>query len=423
MSASRFRMLPPSAAPLYPRDILAGLKALGNPDQAQENLRTAIRDKFGVRHVFFTTSGRAGLSAGLQALHALNPDRDEVLLPAFTSFSVPSAVVNAGLKVSLYDLQADTLAPDMESLERAMGPRTLCVVVCHLFGYPVDLEPIESLCRRAGAFLFDDAAQAMGASIGGRLAGTMGDVGLFSLSRGKNMTAVDGGIVLTDRDDVAERIAGLIPSRRTGTLAFLRDAVQASALVAMLHPRAYWMPASMPFLNLGASIFSPQFEISGMDAFRCALATSGADRLDAVNGGRSNIAALIFNRLNTLKGVRTIRPLPGAEPVFLRLPVLPASGHWPGSTVPEAPALGVVRSYPLALHQITALAPHLAHRPACPVSESLAANLLTLPTHRFVTHEDLAALQKIFRGAVSSEDEASIWFSPTTAGPHLEKRA
>jgi dTDP-4-amino-4,6-dideoxygalactose transaminase len=180
-------------------DILAGMRGVGRPHEVAEELRHAIQDKFGARHVFFATSGRAGLSAGLTALRRLNPERDEVLLPAYTSFSVPSAVVNAGLKVSLYDLNPETLAPDMASLERAMSPRTLCVVACHLFGYPVDLEPLRELCRVSGAALFDDAAQAMGASIDGKLVGTMGDVGLFSLSRGKNMTAVDGGIVLTDR--------------------------------------------------------------------------------------------------------------------------------------------------------------------------------------------------------------------------------
>jgi perosamine synthetase len=76
-----------------------------------------------------------------------------VLLPAFTSFSVPSAVVNAGLKVSLYDLHPRTLAPDPVSLEKAMNHKTLCVVACHLFGYPLDLGPLRELCRAHGAAL------------------------------------------------------------------------------------------------------------------------------------------------------------------------------------------------------------------------------------------------------------------------------
>lgn len=409
--STKFRMLPPSAAPLRPADILAGLKAMANPHEALDSLREAVQKKFGVRHAFFATSGRAGLSAGLRALRRLNPDRDEVLLPAYTSFSVPSAVVNAGLKVSLYDLQADTLAPDMESLERAMGPRTLCVVACHLFGYPVDLKPIETLCRQHGAALFDDAAQAMGASIGGRLAGTMGDVGLFSLSRGKNMTAVDGGIVLTDRDDVAEGLAGLLPPESFSLAAFFRNCVHSSALLAMLHPRAYWLPASIPFLHIGASVFDPEFASSGMEPYRCGLASNVLNRLDLLNSARRTMAASLLVDLNELETVCTIRPMHNADPVFLRLPVLPTAGVWPGGNTPDNPTLGVVRSYPQPLHEISLLKAHLVTSGTFPVSAMLAKNLVTLPTHVFVQKNDAAKMMAHFHDFFSNRAEESIWFS------------
>ena len=391
---TKFRMLPPSAAPLRPADILAGLKAMANPHEALDGLREAVQKKFGVRHAFFATSGRAGLSAGLRALRRLNPERDEVLLPAYTSFSVPSAVVNAGLKVSLYDLQPDTLAPDMESLERAMGPRTLCVVACHLFGYPVDLKPIETLCRQHGAALFDDAAQAMGASIGGRLSGTMGDVGLFSLSRGKNMTAVDGGIVLTDRDDVAEGLSACLEDNGARFI-LARNMLNAMALTVLMHPNAYWLPASLPFLNIGASIFDPKFEIEALDTFRVAMAFSVLKRLDDINSGRRQVASNLLKCLSDAASVRFIRPLPEAAPVFLRLPLLPESVNWPHPHVSENSVLGIVRSYPLALHEIVDLKPHLSNViDKFPVASYLAKNILTIPTHKFVNNKYLDLISK-----------------------------
>ncbi len=405
MISPKFRTLPPSAAPLYGRDILAGIRALGRPHEAADELRQEIQKKFGARHVFFATSGRAGLSAGLTALRRLHPERDEVLLPAYTSFSVPSAVVNAGLKVSLYDLHPDTLAPDMASLERAMSPRTLCVVACHLFGYPLDLEPLREMCRASGAALFDDAAQAMGASIGGKLAGTMGDVGLFSLSRGKNMTAVDGGIVLTDCDDVAEGLAALL-SEPSGLRP--KHVVQSFMLLAMLHPRAYWLPASLPFLNIGASVFDPVFPVESLDFWRAGLAVSVLERLDALNADRRTVAASLLSKLDKLDGVRTIRPLAGAEPIFLRLPVLPKNGAWPRGKVPVIPEMGIVRSYPLALQDIAPLKPHFAGSESCPVSALLASSLLTLPTHSFVKDADLTvmacALKEIFEKAETKDN-------------------
>lgn len=421
MSRSRFRMLPPSAAPLYPRDILAGLKVLDNPDEAEESLRTAIQDKFGVRHVFFTNSGRAGLSAGLSALCHLAPERDEVLLPAFTSFSVPSAVVNAGLKVSLYDLQPDTLAPDMDSLKRALGPKTLCVVVCHLFGYPVDLKPIETLCRQHGAALFDDAAQAMGASVGGRLAGTMGDVGLFSLSRGKNMTAVDGGIVLTDRDDVAEGLKGVLP--QSGRSGFFKRLTMSLAMTGMLHPRVYWLPASLPFLNIGASVFEPHFSSVSLDIFTLGLAKNVLLRLDALNEGRRMVTSALLAGLEQVEGLQLVRPMPDAEPVFLRLPVLPRLGYWPHGTDAENQALGIVRSYPKALQDIEGLKPYLAGQGNFPMAAMLARNILTLPTHAYVRDGDVTAVAEVFKDIFDNVHGKSIWFTRRSLLSAMERKA
>ena len=420
MRFPKLRMLPPSAAPLCGRDILAGIGALGRPHEAAEELRHAIHEKFGARHIFFTTSGRAGLSVGLRALRRLNPDRDEVLLPAYTSFSVPSAVVNAGLKVSLYDLHPETLAPDLNSLEAALNPNTLCVVACHLFGYPVDLEPLRKVCRVSGAALFDDAAQAMGARIGGNLAGTMGDVGLFSLSRGKNMTAVDGGIVLTDRDDVAEGLTALVPEP-TGFNA--KHVVQSFMLLAMLHPRAYWLPASLPFLKIGASIFDPVFALEGLDPWRAGLAARVLERLDVLNAGRRNVAASLLPLLDKLGGVRAIRPMPEAEPVFLRLPLLPEKGDWPYGRVPEIPELGVVRSYPLALQDIESLKPYIVGSVNCPVAAMLANNILTLPSHSFVQDADMMATTGVLKEIFKKVENIADWLPGCSKQSIMEGKA
>ena len=405
MMLPRFRMLPPSAAPLVPQDILAGLRGLLNGGETLETLRQKLRARFKVRHVFFSASGRAGLSLGLQALRALNPERDEVLLPAFTSFSVPSAVVNAGLKISLYDLHPDTLAPDLSSLEKSLNSRTLCVVACHLFGYPLDLQPLQDMCRQFGAYLFDDAAQAMGARMSGKLAGTMGDVGLFSLSRGKNMTAVDGGIVLTDRDDVAESLTALMPD----PVGFnIKHVVKSLILLAMLRPRAYWRPASLPFLNIGVSIFDPVFPVESLDCWRAGLAGSVLERLDALNGGRRKVAASLLYKLEKLN-VYAIRPLQEAEPVFLRLPLLPENGSWPHGRVPEIPELGVVRSYPLALQDIASLSPHIVSSKNCPMAVLLANNILTLPTHSFVQDADMKAMAGVLKEILEMAENLAHW--------------
>jgi dTDP-4-amino-4,6-dideoxygalactose transaminase len=397
MNGPYLRMLPPSASPLRPADIAAGVRAWMTGQGAQ-SLRREVKRRFGARHVFFATSGRAGLSASLRAMRTLCPNRNQVLLPAFTSFSVPSAVVNAGLKVGFYDLNPWTLAPDPAGLEKAMTRDVLCVVACHLFGYPLDLRPLRELCRAHGAVLLDDAAQAMGARVGTAMAGTMGDVGLFSLSRGKNITAVDGGIVLTDRDDLADAF-GAMPAfvAAVGRIRAVRNLALALALMVMLHPRAYWLPASLPFLGIGRSVFDPDFSVEGLDALRIGMARSVFDRLDALNEGRRRTAASLREALREAPGVRVIQAADGTLPVYLRLPVLPVSGAWPGDFASRAKALGVIRSYPLALHHIPKLARFLTSAGEYPTAEMLAGNLLTLPTHGHVRDNDIKAIVRIFK--------------------------
>ena len=145
LNRGTFRYLPPSGVPIRLSDILAGLCATFTGERAVDDFNQEICTRFGVRHALTISSGRAALSLLFQALQTLHPERDEVVLPAYTSFSVPSAVVSAGLKVSLYDLEVPTLSPAMSSLEQALSDRTLCIVVCNLYGYPCNMDVIRTL--------------------------------------------------------------------------------------------------------------------------------------------------------------------------------------------------------------------------------------------------------------------------------------
>ena len=154
---------------------------------------------------FFVSSGKAALTLILNALKTLN-QRQEALIPAYTCFSVPSAIVKAGLKVSLCDIDSQTFDFDYKLLEKAINKNTLCVIPNHLFGIPADMDKINSICKDKDIFVIEDAAQAMGGSYKGSKLGTIGDVGFFSLGRGKNITCGSGGIIVTNSDTIAHAI-------------------------------------------------------------------------------------------------------------------------------------------------------------------------------------------------------------------------
>ena len=383
------RALAPAGLPMTPSDLRAGLIAAGEGERAVSAFRSDVCRSFGVRHAFLASSGRAALSMLLQALHTLQPQRSVVALPAYTSFSVPSAVVNAGLRVALYDLDPVTLSPVPESLARAVDHRTVAVVVCHLFGYPADLDLVRQVAAARGAYVVDDAAQAMGGVFKGKPLGCCGDAGLFSLSRGKNLNALDGGIIITHRDDLASRLEQLQPVG-DGAMTH-RLFLKALLLSALIRPSLYWLPRSLPFLRIGASVYDPRFPREPFTPFQAGIARRMLARLPEVTAGRREVARDLLRQLSPLHDVSPVGSVAYGQPVYLRLPVTITSGL----PLVETPRLGVVRSYPAPLCSIDQLHPHLVDHPGrYPGAEQLAGRLLTLPTHQFVTPADRKRIVK-----------------------------
>jgi dTDP-4-amino-4,6-dideoxygalactose transaminase len=114
------RTLPPAASPIYFRDIISGLKGLIRRHRELNRFEAELKQYFGVRHCFLVSSGKAALTLILQALRNIHPDRDEVLIPAFTCYSVPSAIARAGLKVRLCDIDPNTLDFNFDRLSKIL---------------------------------------------------------------------------------------------------------------------------------------------------------------------------------------------------------------------------------------------------------------------------------------------------------------
>ena len=408
-SLTSLRMLPPGGAPLPLAAIARALICSGKAGFS--DLNTALGKRLGQKHLFYTSSGRGALTLLFAALHRANPNRNQILLPAFLSFSVPSAVVRAGCRIALYDVSPESLTPNLASLKTAISEQTLAVVAAHQYGLPFDLAPITALCREYGAFLVDDAAQVMGAKIIKQAAGTLGDAGIFSLSRGKPICAVEGGILFSNNDTLAEHIQTLqtdctpVPSLKPGRANLCKLVTKAVALSLCRRPEIYKLPASMPWLKIGESIFDPDFDISDFTTFQASLALQSLEKLEFTNGKRVQNAILYTQELAKNPLARPIATQEHSTPIYLRFPVIPAleyfrttdtntpgSGHSPSlhKALSHTPArnLGLSHGFPLALCDIPELAPHLETSPTCPGARFLATNLITLPTHDQVRPDD-----------------------------------
>jgi len=166
-------------------------------------------------HAVGVSSGTAALELALRGL-GVGPG-DEVIVPANSFIATAEAVSAAGATPRLVDVDEETALLTAEIVERALTPRTRCVIPVHLYGRPVEMEPLLALCRARGILVVEDACQAHGARYRGRPAGSLGDAGCFSFYPTKNLGAWgDAGAVVTDDAGLAERLR-LLRSHGEGT--------------------------------------------------------------------------------------------------------------------------------------------------------------------------------------------------------------
>ena len=129
-----------------------------------------------------------------------------MIIPAYSSFCLASAVARSGLSVKLCDIDPQTLDFDLVKLQSQITENTLAVIPVHNYGLVCNMKEIMKLAKEKGAYVVEDAAQAAGALFENRKVGTTGDIGILSLGRGKNVCALGGGVVLTDKDELASSI-------------------------------------------------------------------------------------------------------------------------------------------------------------------------------------------------------------------------
>ncbi len=149
-------------------------------------------------------SGTAGLHLGLLAA-GIGPG-DEVIVPSFTFAATGNSVALTGAAPVFADIELETYTLDPSSVEAAITPRTKAIMPVHLYGHPARMRELRAVADRHGLLLFEDAAQAHAATLGGTPVGTFGTFAMFSLYPTKNMTSGEGGMVVVDSEELARRV-------------------------------------------------------------------------------------------------------------------------------------------------------------------------------------------------------------------------
>lgn len=369
-------------------DLYNGFRGLLSGRGFVERLEAEVRSYFGIRNAFLVSSGKAAMVLILKALKQLAPTRDEVVIPAYTCFSVPSAIVKSRLRVTLCDINPANFDYDHQQLEKVLSEKTLCVLVPHLFGIPSDADWILKVCKDRGIFVVEDGAQAMGTSTDtGQLVGTMGDAGFFSFGRGKPVTCGSGGVIITDSDPIARGILeGYSRIPRPGIAADLAGFLKSLAMSLFIHPALYWIPAGLPFLGLGETLFYSDFPVTKLSTMQAGLGLSWKDRLARSMKARSENVERLCRRLGCScpcgEDKRTLS--------LLRFPVLLKTGKDKKAICDLArkDGLGITPMYPSPINEIREIKDQFTGM-TYPVAKLVAEKLVTLPTHAYLTNRDI----------------------------------
>lgn len=164
-----------------------------------KELEAAINETFGSKYAQLTSSGTSALTTAMSALGI--GYGNEVITPSFTFVASFEAVLSVGAVPVLVDVD-DTLTLNPEAVRKAITPKTKAVMPVHMCGSMADMDALIAICKEHDLFLLEDACQSIGGTYKGKSLGTIGDAGTFSFDFVKTMTCAEGGVVMTNREDI-----------------------------------------------------------------------------------------------------------------------------------------------------------------------------------------------------------------------------
>lgn len=330
-------------------------------------------DRHLASHGVTFASGTVALAAMLLA-EGIGPG-DEVIVPSMTFISSATAVRHVGATPVFADIDPRSFNLDPGEIARLVTSRTRAVIIVHYAGQPGELHEILKACGDYGLVVLEDAAQAAGADFGGRPVGTFGGSAMFSFTPTKNITMGEGGIVLTDSADTAER------------LRLLRNHGQ-----------------QRPYEHV---LIGYNWRLTEMQA---AIGRVQLRKLDAILARKRASADWMSRRLEAIPGITPPYQLPHARSVHMLYTCLVDENR--DAVLAHLLQAGIeARIYFPPAH----LQPVFSeYRQSLPVTEAVAAKMLSIPMHSRLRHDELARIADVIEDAVCPSRNSSV--QPTVLG-------
>jgi perosamine synthetase len=334
-----------------------------------ERFESALAAVTGRREAIACSSGTAGLHMGVRALGI--GDGDEVITTPFSFVASANCILYERAVPRFVDIEDETLGLDPDLVEAASSNRTRAILPVHVFGRPCRIGEIESIARRRGWNLIEDACEGLGSSLGGRPLGGFGDVSVIAFYPNKQITTGEGGMVLTDDPALADTMRSLRNQGRDTDGQWLRH------------------------VRLGYNY--------RLDEMSAALGVAQLERLDELRRGRARVTAAYERALGGLDWIRLPRAGAG-EDVDWFVYVVRLDARIDRDRVMKQLAEARVPSRPYfsPLHLQPLYQEMFGFRPGdFPVTERVAASTLALPFSSRLADEDVQRVAAALVAAVS----------------------
>jgi perosamine synthetase len=308
----------------------------------------------GTRYAIATSNGTAALHLALLALD-IGPG-DEVILPTFSFIATANAVTYTGAKAVFVDSDLETWNINPNLIEEHITSRTKAIVPVHLYGHPADMDSILDIAQRHSLAVIEDAAEAHGARYKGRPVGGIGDLAAFSFYGNKIITTGEGGMVVTNRSDLADKIR------------LLRDH-------GMSRERRYWHP-----------VLGYNYRMTNLQA---ALGVAQMEKIEGILTAKARIAAAYAQGLSDIPGVKLPPNAEWAESVCWLYSILIDSQKFGASRNILMKALKEENIDTRPLFPPIHLQPIYNQGESLPIAESLSDRGLSLPSSVNLSGEDI----------------------------------
>lgn len=364
-------MIPSAGTPIKIRDIIsASIKSCNFEDE--------LRKMLNVKYSFAVNSGTTAFYLILKTLKKLS-GRSEIILPAYTAPSLILPIRKAGLKYRLVDISLDTFNMDSEKAAEAVIGNTLAVLCIHMFGIPVNMVNVRGT---SDIFIIEDAASSFGTSTGDGFTGAFGDIGFISFNRGKNLSTVSGGLIMTDNDAFVRTIQeeiGQLP--HPGFPVKLKIRMKALGLSFAVRPWFYSV-CKQVLSGFKYTTLHTDFDSFQYTGFQGALGCSLLKRAKAIFDDRESKGKLLHDALNHIKGIRLPVMPEGCRVVFNQFPLLVKDAKKRTAVVEAVVRAGVEATtlYDRPIHKIYSRPDDKEY----PNAEYMAERLVLIPTHHYL---------------------------------------